>query len=391
MRKSISSVRSIRKLWPQSAVATLLVALVSGAVSVQAETLVNGRRSLVLDGQAAQVIVDLAGGSIADFHFRSPELNPLQWEEKGPPTAPRPRGHFLCLDRWGAPSEAERKNGMPFHGEASRVEWQVSQEPVSRAGKLQAEMTAVLPLARLQVKRRVELSSNRAFFVVKEEITNLNKLGRVFNVVQHATIGPPFLDERTLVDANASRGFMQSRPLPNPEDLTVQWPEARDDSRSVNLRFLTTDPNPNVVSYTIDENHGWATACNPAHGLLIGYFWKAAEYPWFNAWRHVENGRPFARGLEFGTTGLHQPFSILVAKGKILGRTLYEFLDADATTAKSYACFLFRIPKDYKGVARIAYTGGRLTLHERDAGPERDMTMEVGELFPSGAAQKREN
>jgi hypothetical protein len=354
-----------------------MIALVSLLASSSAATLVNGRRSVVLEGQHAQLVVDIGGGSIADFHLRSHGLNPLQWGQEGDKTSPRAIGHFLCLDRWGAPSEAEQKNGMPFHGEAAHIQWQVLQEPVSSEGKVLAEMSATLPLAGLKVKRRIELSASNAFFVVTEEVTNLNKLGRPYNMVQHPTIGPPFLDEHTVVDANARRGFMQSSPLPNPEAPEVHWPEARRDGQPVNLRYLTNDHNPNVVSYTIDEDYGWATACNPAQGLLIGYIWKTAEYPWFNAWRHVEKGKPLARGLEFGTTGLHQPFPVLVSKGRIFGRPLYEFLDASQTVSKTYGCFLFKIPKDYKGVARVTYAGNRLILHERDGGRARELMMEV--------------
>ncbi|MBM3832038.1 MAG: hypothetical protein FJ403_01940 [Verrucomicrobia bacterium] len=357
-----------------------LLAFVSVVDVSDAETLVKGRRSLVLEGQAAQLVVDIAGGSFVDFHLRTPNLNPLQWGEKGENTAPRPMGHFLCLDRWGAPSEAEQKNGMPFHGEAIRVEWQVLQEPVERDRKIFAEMTATLPLAGLTVKRTVELAVSNALFVVREEVTNLNKLGRIFNMVQHPTIGPPFLDEQTVVDANARRGFAQGNPLPNPEEPAAYWPEARKDGQAVNIRHLTNDHNPNVVSYIVDEDIGWATASNPTQGLLIGYLWKTAEYPWFNAWRHVENGKPFARGLEFGTTGLHQPFGILVAKGRIFERALYQYLDANESITKSYACFLFKIPKDYKGVARVSISGKRLVLAERDAGPERNLSMDVGEF-----------
>src|SRR5690348_13704524 len=150
------------------------------------------------------------------------------------------------------------------------------------------------------------------------------------------------------------------------------------------MRHLTNDSNPSVVSYTIDEDYGWVTACNAARGLLIGYLWKTSEYPWFNAWRYVEKGKPVARGLEFGTTGLHQPFSILVAKGRIFGRSIYEYLDAGQTVSKSYACFLVPIPKDYKGVASLTYTGSSVILHEREAGPERDLKLEVDNLFPGG-------
>ena len=38
------------------------------------------RPRLVLDGQAAMLVVDLGGGSIADFHLKSNPLNPLQWD-----------------------------------------------------------------------------------------------------------------------------------------------------------------------------------------------------------------------------------------------------------------------------------------------------------------------
>jgi hypothetical protein len=73
-----------------------------------------------------------------------------------------------------------------------------------------------------------------SFFTVSETVTNRNKLGRVYNMVQHATIGPPFLDETTVVDSNAQHGFMQSSPLPNPEQLEIRWPEAtKEASRSI--------------------------------------------------------------------------------------------------------------------------------------------------------------
>ena len=288
-------------------------------------------------------------------------------------------GHFLCLDRWGRPSDEEKKNGMPFHGEASRVMWDILTPPTPGQRGTLAEMGATLPLAGIKIKRRIVLSANEPLFLVREEVTNTNKLGRVFNMVQHPTIGPPFLDEQTVVDSNARRGFMQDSPLPNPEALIVTWPEARHDGKPVDLRHLTTVHDPNVVSFTIDDEYGWVTAANPARGLLIGYIWKRTEYPWFNVWRHVENGKPFARGLEFGTTGLHQPFPVLVAKGRIFDRPLYEYMDANATVSKSYACFLFAIPKNYAGVASVGYENGRLKVRARNGG--RELSAEVGEGF----------
>ncbi len=381
MNRSTPSLRRKSRGGARRSAPLFLLAILTVSPPSMAQTTVKGRRAIVLEGKVAQLVVDLGGGSITDFHLRSQGISPLNWGMADKSTTPRPMGHFVCLDRWGQPSDAEIKNGMPFHGEASSVEWKVAQQPQERGKHVQAEMTASLPLAGLNVKRRVALSATGAFFTVREEVTNVNRLGRLYNIVQHATIGPPFLDESTIVDANARKGFMQGSPLPNPEEPSVSWPEGRQDGQPVNLRHLTNSHDPNVVSFTIDEEYGWVTACNPAQGLMIGYLWRTSEYPWFNAWRHVENGKPFARGLEFGTTGLHQPFPVLVKKGKIFGRTIYEYLDAGETATKSYICFLMEIPKNYAGVSSITYKGGVLTLHERSGSPERDLKLEVGNPF----------
>jgi len=361
-----------------TAAVLLLVALQRVAPQVTSDN----AQAVVLAGNAAKLRVELAGGSISDFHLPDPALNPLAWDSGRPGAGPRAMGHFLCLDRWGAPSEAEQRNGMPFHGEAARVVWRVIAPPASKAGYIESELAAALPIAGLKVVRRIRLSRDAAVFSVSEFVTNTNALGRIYNMVQHPTIAPPFLDEQTLVDSNGKRGFMQSSPLPNPELPSVEWPYALDKGARVDLRRLSADPAPNVVSYTIDEEYGWTTASSVSGGLLIGYLWKAVDYPWFNAWRHSENGRPAARGLEFGTTGLHQPFPILVSKGPIFGRPTYAYLDASATQKRSYAGFLFGIPRDYRGVARISYAQGQLRLYEHGPAVRGPLTMEVGDIFP---------
>jgi hypothetical protein len=350
------------------------------AVSAGAQTVIDGRPSVVLEGRVAQVAVDLGGGSIVQFQFKDQRLNPLSWTSEEPGQA-HPMGHFLCLDRWGAPSEAESKNSMPFHGEASHVPWTVERQPGAAGDAIQAKMAATLPMAGFKVARSMRLADGVALLRVTESVTNTNKLGRVFNMVQHPSIAPPFLDPTTAVDANARKGFMQSSPLPNPEEPAVFWPQALQDGQPVNLRHLTGDHEPEVVSFTIDDEYGWVTASTAAKGLLIGYIWKTSDYPWLDIWRNAQNGKPAARGLEFGTTGLHQPVGILVSKGKIFGRPIFAYLDAGQTATRSYAAFLFKIPGHYRGVERISYEAGRLILHERGAGPERDLTMTTGDLF----------
>jgi len=373
--------RALRNRLLPLIIAALIASLPTADANAQSTH--AGRRAAILKGQAAQVVVDLAGGSIVNFQFNDQELNPLVWANSGPTDEARPMSHFICLDRWGAPSAAELKQGMVFHGEATRMQWKLLKEPSQTGGFISSEMSAVLPMAGLEVKRAIQLSGTGSWFKVTEEVTNRNKLGRIFNFVQHPSIGPPFLDESVVVDSNARRGFMQSSPMPNPEDPAVVWPQALQDGQPVNLRHLTSDPRPNVVSFTIDEDYGWVTAANAARGLLIGYIWRVSDYPWLNIWRHVQDGKPLARGLEFGTTGLHQPFGVLVKKGRIFGRPIYAHIDTGETIAKSYAAFLLKIPNDYKGVARVAYAGGQLVVSERDGPPEHNLTIQVGQLFPS--------
>jgi len=343
---------------------------------------VRGRASLVLRGGPAQVVMDLAGGAIGEFRRRDRDLNPLNWGapevgEKGV----RGFGHFLCLDRWGPPSEAEGRSGMPYHGEAPNVLWRSQGELRTEAGFITASAGAKLPLAGLSVKRTLRLSTTQAYCLVREEVHNDNPLGRIFNMVQHPTIGRPFLDETTQVDCNGRRGFAQGGAGPDPEEPSSYWPQVLNrDGQAVNLRHLTSDPNPNVVSFTIEGDWGWITAATPGQGLLIGYLWRTSDYPWVSVWRDVQAGKPAARGLEFGTTGLHQPFPILTRKGTIFGRPLFEHLDAGETRTKSYAMFLSPVPKDFGGVASLEVKGTRLILHERDQDAARDLTVEAGVL-----------
>ncbi len=114
----------------------LLMAALHGANVAPAETEVKGRPALVLNGEAAQVVVDLLGGSIADFHLQDQGINPLSWGREEFAAGPSAMGHFLCLDRWASVSEAEAESGMP-------VRWRVVRGPEEKDGFIEAEMAAI--------------------------------------------------------------------------------------------------------------------------------------------------------------------------------------------------------------------------------------------------------
>ena len=134
----------------------------------------QNRPLLRLQSSEASAAFDLLGGGLVDFQIAIAKgMNPLSWESAGGAMEPRPRGHFLCMDRWGQPSAAEEKNGMPFHGEASHVAW----KQTGGAGA----MEAMLPMAQLHIERQASLQG--AVLTVRERVTNRGKLGRIYNMV----------------------------------------------------------------------------------------------------------------------------------------------------------------------------------------------------------------
>ena len=248
----------------------------------------ENRPIVKMETSKVEVVIDLGGGSISEYRLKANDLNPLQWDswsfspraDEDPPMLPRPMGHFLCLDRWGSASDAEKAHGMPNHGEATQVWWSVSHEMESETGKLNARVKAHLPMAGISVERSVHMHQESAVAMVEEFITNENPIGRIYNIVQHPTIGPPFLDEKTIVDSNGTRGFMQERPMPNPEEPEVHWPNAlKMDGTEVDLRHLKDDSSPNVVAFIVEDEYGWVTATSPETGLLWGISGKPPTIP----------------------------------------------------------------------------------------------------------------
>jgi hypothetical protein len=109
---------------------------------------------------------------------------------------------------------------------------------------------------------------------------------------------------------------------------------------------------------------------------MLGYVWETADYPWINFWRSMVNGIPAAFGMEFGTTGLHEPFPVVAQKGKIFDRNIYAFIDANEVISKSFTAFLAEIPLDYKGVKEIVVSDSLLSIKERNK-VSRDITFHI--------------
>lgn len=320
-----------------------------------------------VQNEAVALSIDRRGGALVSFTFRDQRLNPFDWrmtKEEMPANnqaGAAYQGHFLCVGRWGPPTEGERKAGIPDNGEPANREWTVAAQ--SRPEVLEMEVEA--PLERWRIRRVVTLPRGTASHVVVEEtLTNLLPTGRFTAWVQHGTLGGEFLDESTVMDTNATAGFSQALLAAAAPDAECCWPTARIDTsgRTVDLRRPLASVDF-VTTHVVDGAWGWATAATPARGLLIGYLWKTAEYPWLHVWNGVKDGRLWARGMEFGTTGLSGRFDAETRATRLFhGRHHLLFVDAQASLTRRYVCFLRRIPGNLRAVRTAAFSGESVVL-----------------------------
>ena len=133
------------------------------------------------------------------------------------------------------------------------------------------------------------------------------------------------------------------------------------------------------VTFILDEKeeYRWVTAVNPSLNLMLGYIWPASDYPWLNLWLRLDNNAPFARGLEFGSTGLHKTWPELLGMEQIFGRKLYEEIGVNDTIVKTYFAFMSKIPSDYKGVESVTMDGEKIRVEEYDMELERVIELAI--------------
>lgn len=311
---------------------------------------------ITLENNISSISIDLNGGAITDFHLKENNINPLSFafsKEQMPENnknGARYQGHFLCLGRWGEPSEGEIKAGMPNHGEFANIQWTGTEK-----NSTEVNMQTTAKLEGLHVERKMILDENTSVFTVKEVVQNINPLGRLYNMVQHPTLAAPFLDNDVIVDCNGSVGFDQAL-YKDATNNMLHWPSVKDEK---GISFDLSNPSVpynSVFSFVVKQDceYGWVTAYSPKYNLLFGYIWQRKDYPWMHLWQHWEGDKIKYRGIEFGTAGIHQPFKeILDTATSLFGEKTFAYIDAGETITKNYFSFIYHTEPGFDGVADI--------------------------------------
>jgi len=335
-------------------------------IKVQRETVVTRDTLIVLRNDIATLAVSLYGGALVSFLMNDQQLNPLDWKvpinempennRKGAPF----QGHFLCTGRWGSPSEKEKAVGIPHNGEPANSWWE---DTLWQQKTVRMENIALLE--QFRVNRKITLAKETACFEVEETLINLQNSGRFTAMIQHATIGGDFLNERTIVNTNASYGFNQALAKRSLTDYQYKWPVGFVDSLKTTIDMTRSDfKNGYVTTHVIDEEIGWATAASPDKHLLIGYIWRTADYPWLHIWHGIKNGKLWAKGIEFGTTGVGDTYAPAErASLQFHGRNNNLFVDAKDSVTKKYTCFLIRIPENFLKTTMVVYNDNQIMVN----------------------------
>jgi hypothetical protein len=310
----------------------------------------------MIQNESARMIFDRYGGAIIDFRLFGTDINPFTWEltsEQMPENNKQGaafRGHFVCLGRWGAPTKGEMQAGVPHNGQASNQWWNIVQKK-----KHSFIVDCNAPLDHMYVKREFHIDHNKPVVFARETVKNFSTVGRFNNIVQHPTIGPPFLNDSTVINTNADKGFLQECSYPNPCENEYNWPFAvKSDSTIIDLRRSNIDINY-VTTHIFSDTMGWVSAYDPNSKLLLAYVFSTDEHPWLNIWHQTDStGNPVAKGLEFGTTGIGRPYQdLLKLDTRFHGQSSFTFLDAGETVTKSYYLLLTTIDKPVQNIGDI--------------------------------------
>ena len=351
---------------------------------------IANRRQVHLENDRLRLTLLPGGGHVAAVESKETGVNPLwgpPWETIDPSDydpASHPQfgagvdgrllagiaGHNLCFDIFGVPSDEEAAAGLGVHGEASSVDWEVE------AGSGWLEARADLPLAGMQLERRLELAPGSARVEIAEVATNLTGVDRPVGWTQHATLGPPFLEKgRTLFEMSATRSkVMEGEFAPGADRFVAgaefDWPLAPlaagglDDMR----RTVRAEKSGAFTAHLMDPDldDAFFAAYQPRTETLFGYVWKRADFPWLGIWEenfsrsHAPwNGRTLTRGMEFGASPFPETRREALGRGRLFGERTIGWIPARSSVRVEYSLFLCRAR-----AAAIPGFGSGMTLDE---------------------------
>jgi hypothetical protein len=333
-----------------------------------ASTRYRGRRAVTLEDDHLRVTVLEGGGHIAEVFHKASGVNPL-WTPPWPsidPAAYDPEhhpaygdgidasllagimGHNLCLDIFGGPSAEEAAAGLPVHGEVSTLRFDI--ELPKRSGD-DLVLNALLPMAHLQLERRLALGARPGTVRVRETVSNLSAIDHPVGWTEHVTLGPPFLERgETRFRGSAGRSMVFPSAFGAADYLAAgaefEWPSApRIDGGIADLQVFTGAPASSAYTAHLlrEAEHAFFVAFSPRARLAFGYVWRRADFPWLGIWEENAsrsqppwNGQTLARGMEFGVSPFPETRREMIERQRLFGMPTYRWIPAASSATVEY-------------------------------------------------------
>ena len=331
---------------------------------MKSEGTYRGRRAASIENDQLRLTVLAEGGHIAEVFDKKAGVNPL-WTPPWPSIEHSAfsqssrdvygadvessllsgiMGHNLCLDIFGGPSAEEAACGLPVHGEASAVAYELE------VTGNELTMRAHLPQANLNVERRIALRESAAH--IRETVHNPKGIDHPVGWTQHVTIGPPFLKKgETQFRASVGRSRVIDKPFGTADYLEAaaefDWPHApRKGGGSVDLRVFTAlDVSNAYTAHLADPQHERAffVAFSPEFALAFGYIWRRRDFPWLGIWEenfsrsHAPwNGRTLTRGMEFGVSPFPESRREMIERGQMFDTPTFKWIPAVSRVTTEY-------------------------------------------------------
>jgi hypothetical protein len=368
-------------------------AALSAQVTVT-EEMFHGRHAWVLSNGDIRVSVLSGGGHIGEIRLISGDpkksINPMRiphYQTIDPQTFDPAKhaaiygnephkwlsagymGHMLCFPLYGPPSGDEVKAGLGSHGEAPVVEWRRTKA----ASDVSFSYAADLPKTQYRVERAIHLAPGARSVRVEEWIENLTHYDRPYNLMEHATFGPPFVEPgKTVLDASATRGLAgkdASGTGSIQSGSSVTWPNGTGgDGKPVDLRRF--QPKPHSGTYYVmrmdpTRKEQFFTLYHPEYRVLIGYVFPSDGNPWIADWQENRradfipwSGGVVARGIEFGTSPFDEGLRKSVERGSLFDTPAYRWIGARQKVKSEFTVFLAEIPEGFQGVKDVTMANG---------------------------------
>jgi hypothetical protein len=406
----MSGQRSTRPLLIMSALLVL-----GYAASRAQQTTFEGQPAIALSNGKLDIVMTRLGSTLASIVMTDdPEkLNPL-WDpmriarEQGrQATFTGSAGHFVCVDGFGPASRDERAAGLPMHGEAHNVMFEISAPDQSNSTEV--TFTGKLPIVQETLRRTFRMVKGESVVYVDSELENLMGFDRPINWGEHATIMAPFLQPNVttvylsgtrsqnrdyLLDQTgrssspprgnapvpAARSAGPQRRLAPGRDFT--WPMAPGlDGKPVDVSSVPNDPHFLDHATTLldpSRTFEWVAALNTRRRVVYGYLFRREDYRWVQHWGSYPNTPQLVRGMEFATQPYDIPHRDVVDMHSMFGAPVYRWLPAKSKIESHFLLYYARVPDGFTRIDDVHLEKGRLIIEDRAANKQVTLAASRG-------------